>query len=229
MPHSTFTLALCFHFGLIQPSTFSFFMCECGHELDAFNMHLLHYLFGDQWIVTHDAFQDVMYVLAPKSGNFVWREWWYSLTLKISLWADLYMTWKDQVFVTNVVVTDPMWEMASSVISRPTIAVVKLSAIIKIRKYKRFHEGHHFISMAMDADLNMIWIVSSRSVCHQKGRVNTTPWLLSWIHSVRMWMTPLMSSRQYHSSPIWSAQLVSFQLYWFPKRGTHQLILSPLR
>jgi len=26
----------------------------------------------------------------------------------------------------------------------------KLSAITKIRKYKRFHEGHQFISMAME-------------------------------------------------------------------------------
>jgi hypothetical protein len=27
---------------------------------------------------------------------------------------------------------------------------VKFSGIVKIRKYKRFHEGHHFISMAME-------------------------------------------------------------------------------
>jgi hypothetical protein len=65
--------------------------------------------------------------------------------------------------------------------------------------------------------------------CHQTGRVNTTPRLLSWIHSIRMWMTPLVLSRQYYNSPIWSPQLLSFQLYWFPKRGTHQLILSPLQ
>jgi hypothetical protein len=164
IPHFTFTLALCFHSSLIQPLTFSFFVCECGHELDASNMHLLHYLFGDHWIVTHDAIEDVMYVLVPKSANFVWREWWYAITLKISLWADLYMAQEDQVFVTNVVVIDPMWEMASSVISRPTIAVVKLSAITKICKYKRFQEGHHFISMATNAHLSVIWIVSSRSV-----------------------------------------------------------------
>ncbi len=35
--HSTFILALCFHLGLIQPSTFSFFMCKCGHRLNALN------------------------------------------------------------------------------------------------------------------------------------------------------------------------------------------------
>jgi hypothetical protein len=29
--HSTFTSMMCFYFGLIQPLTFSFFMCECGH------------------------------------------------------------------------------------------------------------------------------------------------------------------------------------------------------
>jgi hypothetical protein len=39
--------------------------------------------------------------------------------------------------------------MASNVINRPTSAVVKLSAIVKIHKYKKFHEGHHFTPMAM--------------------------------------------------------------------------------
>jgi hypothetical protein len=27
---------------------------------------------------------------------------------------------------------------------------VELNAIVKIHKYKRFHEGHHFIMMAME-------------------------------------------------------------------------------
>jgi hypothetical protein len=50
-----------------------------------------------------------------------------------------------------VVVTDPMQEkVASSVISRPTSAAVKLSAITKICKYRRLHEGHHFILMVME-------------------------------------------------------------------------------
>jgi hypothetical protein len=44
-----------------------------------------------------------------------------------------------------------MWEiMASSVINRPIGAIVELNAIAKIRKYKRFHVGHHFIPMAME-------------------------------------------------------------------------------
>ncbi len=38
----------------------------------------------------------------------------------------------------------------SSVISQPTSATRKLNAIVKIRKYRRLHEGHHFISMAME-------------------------------------------------------------------------------
>jgi len=37
-----------------------------------------------------------------------------------------------------------------SVISRPTSAIAKLSTIINIRKYRRFHERHHFIPMAME-------------------------------------------------------------------------------
>jgi hypothetical protein len=44
-----------------------------------------------------------------------------------------------------------MWEMmASSVINQPTGAVVELSAIVKIHKYRWFHEGHHFIPMVME-------------------------------------------------------------------------------
>jgi hypothetical protein len=46
---------MCFRFGLIQPSTFNIFTCECGHRLDASSTHLTHYPFGGQWIITHDA------------------------------------------------------------------------------------------------------------------------------------------------------------------------------
>jgi hypothetical protein len=53
--HSTFTLALCFHFGLIYLLTFNFFTCECGHELDAFGTNLVRYPFGGQRIATHNA------------------------------------------------------------------------------------------------------------------------------------------------------------------------------
>jgi hypothetical protein len=40
--------------------------------------------------------------------------------------------------------------MAMSVINQPVYVIAKFSAIVKIRKYKRFHEGHHFIPMAME-------------------------------------------------------------------------------
>jgi hypothetical protein len=50
-----------------------------------------------------------------------------------------------------VVVTDPMQEMvALNVISRPTGVVVELNTITKIYKYRRLHEGHCFILMAME-------------------------------------------------------------------------------
>jgi hypothetical protein len=64
------------------------------------------------------------------------REQWYTLMSGISLWIDLYMT-QEQVFVANVMVID---------------------------KYRRLHDKHHFISMAMEVHLNVIWIVSSRNV-----------------------------------------------------------------
>jgi hypothetical protein len=70
---------------------------------------------------------------------------------RISLQIDIYMIREDHVFIANVVVTDPMWEtMASNVISQPTDVIVDLSAIVKIRKYRGLHEGHHFIIMAME-------------------------------------------------------------------------------
>ncbi len=40
--------------------------------------------------------------------------------------------------------------MVLNVISRPIGAITKLNAIVKIHNYKRFHERHHFISMAME-------------------------------------------------------------------------------
>ncbi len=61
------------------------------------------------------------------------------------------MICEDHVFVANVVVIDLILEMvASNVISQTASAVAKLSTIAKIYKYKKFHEGHHFILMAME-------------------------------------------------------------------------------
>ncbi len=50
-------------------------------------------------------------------------------------------------------VTHLTWEtMGTSVISQLLGAITKLNAIVKICKYKVFHEGDHFISMAMEVD-----------------------------------------------------------------------------
>jgi hypothetical protein len=40
--------------------------------------------------------------------------------------------------------------VASSDIIQPTCVATELSAIAQIHKYKGFHEGHHFIPMAME-------------------------------------------------------------------------------
>jgi hypothetical protein len=49
------------------------------------------------------------------------------------------------------VVTNSIQEtMVSSVISQLVGVVAKLSATIKICKYKGLHEKHHFITMAME-------------------------------------------------------------------------------
>jgi hypothetical protein len=77
------------------------------------------------------------------------------------------MTHEDRVFVVNVVVIDFTHEtMVINVISQPTSVVAKLSAIAKIYKYRRFHERHHFLSMAMEVHKSpgRIWIVSLRSL-----------------------------------------------------------------
>ncbi len=59
--HFTFTSTLHFCFGLIQPSSSSFFTCECGRMLDVFGTHLVRCPFGGQQIATHDTIRDVMY------------------------------------------------------------------------------------------------------------------------------------------------------------------------
>ncbi len=43
-------------------------MCECGHGLDTFGTHLVRWLFGGQWITTHDVIQDIMYASFEKMG-----------------------------------------------------------------------------------------------------------------------------------------------------------------
>jgi hypothetical protein len=92
-----------------------------------------------------------MYAFARESGHVVWKKWWYAFILGVSLRVDIYMTREDRVFVVNVVVIDLMQKtLASNVISRPIGAVVELIAIVKICKYRWFHEGHHFIPMAME-------------------------------------------------------------------------------
>jgi len=57
--------------------------------------------------------------------------------------------------------------VAMSVINQSTSVVVGLSTIVNTRKYKRFHEGHHFMPMVVMRcmkHLGVIWIVSSRNV-----------------------------------------------------------------
>jgi hypothetical protein len=49
-------------------------MCECGHGLNTFNVHLTHCPFGGQQIATHDGIQDIMYVFIQKNGHAVLRE-----------------------------------------------------------------------------------------------------------------------------------------------------------
>jgi hypothetical protein len=50
-----------------------------------------------------------------------------------------------------VVVTNPTQEtLAMNVISQLASAIAKLSVITKICKYRRIHERHYFISMAME-------------------------------------------------------------------------------
>ncbi len=70
---------------------------------------------------------------------------------RVLLQVNLHMIHEDQVFVVHVVVTDLTQEtMVTSVISQLANVVAKLNVITKIHKYRRLHEGHHFILMAME-------------------------------------------------------------------------------
>jgi len=91
-----------------------------------------------------------MYALIRESGHAIWKEQWYTLTSRVSLQTNIYMTHEDQVFVVDVMVANPTWETTIlNVISQPTSVATKLNTIINIRKYKGLHERHHFIQMAM--------------------------------------------------------------------------------
>jgi hypothetical protein len=61
------------------------------------------------------------------------------------------MIHEDQVFVANVVVMNSTWEtMVMSVISQLACVMWNFSSIVKIHKYRGFHERRHFIPMAME-------------------------------------------------------------------------------
>jgi hypothetical protein len=72
--HFTFTLALRFYLGLIQPSTSNLLTCDYGHGLDVSSMHLICCPFGGQQITTHDTIQGVMYALAKESEHIIWKK-----------------------------------------------------------------------------------------------------------------------------------------------------------
>lgn len=57
-------------------------MCECGHMLHTFGMHLTCYL-------------DIMYAFIRKNEHAIWKERWYTLTLGVSLQDDFYMAKED--------------------------------------------------------------------------------------------------------------------------------------
>jgi hypothetical protein len=61
------------------------------------------------------------------------------------------MTREDQVFIANVVVIDPtQGTMVLNVISWLIGVAAKFSIIVKIHKYRRLQEKHHFILMAVE-------------------------------------------------------------------------------
>jgi hypothetical protein len=64
---------------------------------------------------------------------------------RVLLKVDLYMTWDNQVFFVNLVVTDPTHEMVFlNVISQPTGAAAELSTIVKTHKYRGLLSQPHF-------------------------------------------------------------------------------------
>ncbi len=70
---------------------------------------------------------------------------------KVSLWTNLYIPQKDQVFIADVVVINLMWEMVFlNVINWPPSVAMKFIVIAKICKYEGLREGHHFLPMTME-------------------------------------------------------------------------------
>jgi hypothetical protein len=60
------------------------------------------------------------------------------------------MTQKDQVFIANVVVIDLHNRHWFQIINQLANVIAELNVITKICKYRKLHEGHHLILMAME-------------------------------------------------------------------------------
>jgi hypothetical protein len=142
-------------------------MCKCGRGLDASSTHLTCCSFKGQHITTHDVITNMMYAFIRKSEHIVLREWWYAFTSGVSLEVNVYMNCEDQVFVTNVVVTDVTWEtMVASVINRPVGVVTKLAPLLRSASIESFMRGITLFQWPWRCTThpNVIWIISLGNV-----------------------------------------------------------------
>ncbi len=111
--------------------------------------HTSNMLFVQRSInTTLDTIINIMYAPTSKSEHNVWKKWWYTFTSRVSLQVNLYITNENQVFVADVIIMNLTQEMvATNVIHQITGVVAKLNTIIKIHKYRRIHEKHHFMEV----------------------------------------------------------------------------------
>jgi hypothetical protein len=137
-----------------------------------------------------------MYALAWEGGDVVWRDWWYVLVSGISLRIDLYMTWKDQVFIADVMVIDLTWKtVISSVINRPIGAVANLASLLRFASIKGFMKGTILFQWPWmcTTHLSVIWIVSSSvpifSMINDQEVIYPCLFVINF--SNNMWASPL--------------------------------------
>jgi hypothetical protein len=81
-----FLTTLHIHFNIPHLTILYLSKCWCGHTIDDLGIHLLCCLCGNEHIVPHDTFQDVVAAIASKSGTHVQRFFTFSSATHKNKW-----------------------------------------------------------------------------------------------------------------------------------------------
>ncbi len=62
------------HLGLPHPIVAHLLWCQCGHTINDLDTNLLQCFYGNECIIAHDTFRDIVATIILESGTHVQRE-----------------------------------------------------------------------------------------------------------------------------------------------------------